>query len=159
MQQFTWIYSLSETLTSDHEASLVPALAEIARNWKSHGSPIAGVIQLKYSRFVIVQADPETGRPSGCSIDGLKHKVEELLTSRQISWFDASQIFYLDASGNLAFTHFKHIASMLTQGDLTEDTLVFDHTLSQSDDLNRWEQPLKNTWLKRFLPVETSKQA
>lgn len=151
MQQYTWIYSLSETLSSAQNEHLSAQFEAFAKNWKSHGTPVEGTISLHYQRFIIVQADMQTERPSGCSIDSMRKTVENVLKEAGLFYTDAAQIYYRNAANEIASVHFKDIPALISKGELNENTIVFDNTLSASDDLSKWEVPLAQTWLKRFL--------
>ena len=154
MQRYTWIYSLSQPIDDAQTAYLQQAFGAFLGKWNSHGSPIAGEITLAYERFVIIQANPGEDRPSGCSIDSLKRTVEGILQQKGLSWVEASEVFY-KVGEEIRSIDFRELASKIQQGILGPETIVFDHTLSQSDDLSKWEVPLKDTWMKRFLPKES----
>lgn len=151
MQTYTWFYSLKDQPSPAQKAKLEAGFEQFLANWKSHGTPVEGLIQFVYDRFVIIQSDPGKARPSGCSIDSLKRGVEGILTQTELPWMEAAYVCYRDAAGEIQSVHFSKIKSLIESGELTADTQVFDHSLSQSDDLSKWEQPLSATWLKRFL--------
>jgi hypothetical protein len=154
MQQYTWIYALTQPLTAAQEASVGEALAKLLAGWKTHGNPVKGVATIRYGRFIIAQADPNDGRPSGCSIDSLRHGIEEILQAHQLETFDPAEIFYRDAAGDLQHVDFREIPALIEAGRVGPGTLIFDHSLGQSDDLSRWEVPLQASWLKRYLKAE-----
>ncbi|MDX1905841.1 MAG: hypothetical protein SF053_02325 [Bacteroidia bacterium] len=153
MQQYTWIYTLSEPLTDDAATALQEAFDQFTRQWKSHGDLVTGRIELHAHRFVTVQADPAQHRPSGCSIDTMRRTVTEILTQRSLTWLDASWIAWRDKDHHIRTVHYREIAALIRAGEMGPDTLVFDHSLGQSDDLSRWELPLAQTWMARFLPT------
>ncbi|MEM7371738.1 MAG: hypothetical protein AAF587_24190 [Bacteroidota bacterium] len=151
MQAYTWFYSLATPLTASEEAALTADFAAFTQQWQSHGTPVNGLIQVKYKRFVIAQANPTTSRPSGCSIDSLKRGIEQILSQHQLPWLDAAYVFFRKDTDEIEAVHFKEIASLVQTGVLKAETTVFDHSLSHSDDLDKWEVPLKQTWIKRHL--------
>ncbi|MEL6671480.1 MAG: hypothetical protein AAFR61_04785 [Bacteroidota bacterium] len=156
MQSYTWFYSLKETLSPEVESQLEQDFDHFLAQWKSHGTPVDGLIQISYHRFVIIQSDPQTSRPSGCSIDSLKRAVGQILQQRHQEVLDAAHVFYRDEQQEIAFTHFRDIPKLVAAGSLSAETQVFDHSLGQSDDLSRWEIALQDSWLKRFLPSATN---
>jgi hypothetical protein len=154
MQAYTWFFSLSTPLSAEQEVALQADFANFANQWKSHGTPVEGLIQVKHKRFVIAQSNPVDSRPSGCSIDSLKRGIEQILRTHQLPQLDSSQVFYRDEAGEIQFTDFRSIPELVAQGKLQGDTLIFDHSLSQSDDLSKWEVPLAQSWLRRYLSVK-----
>ena len=151
MQRYTWFYTLAETLTESEEQTLKAAFDAFTNQWKSHGQPIQGLIKMRYKRFVIVQSDQGDDRPSGCSIDNMKRNVANILEKHQHNTLDAAWVSFKEGD-QIRSVHFRDIPSLVKEGVLKPDTTVFDHSLSQSDDLSKWEVPMSVTWLSRFLP-------
>lgn len=151
MTQRTWIYSLPEAVTDAQRSALTQAFSHFLAEWKTHGAPVQGTIDLRHDRFVIVQSAPDA-QPSGCSIDSMKQAVTRALLDQQLTWLDNAQVVYRTAEGDIAYTHFQEIPVQVAEGALNAETIVFDNTLNQTDDLNLWEQPLNQTWLRRYLP-------
>ena len=151
MTRYTWIY----TLHADADSALADALQAdfdlFLNQWKTHGTPVKGSIQVHHHRFIIVQADPADDRPSGCSIDSMRHAVEAILQKHHQSWLDNGKIAYRAADDSIQAIGFQQIGSLLESGELHPDAIVFDNTLSHTDDLANWELPLKQTWMKRYL--------
>ena len=152
MQEYTWFYSLKEMPDAAAAARMQAGFDAFLANWKSHGTPVDGLIRFVYNRFIIIQSDPGQGRPSGCSIDSLRRGVEQVLSDCGVEWLDASHIFYRDAQGEIRYAHFSQIKSLVAEGGLHEGAIVFDHSLGQSDDLDQWEKPMAQTWMRRHLP-------
>lgn len=151
MQQYTWFFSLQKPLSSEKKKEVQHSFAHFLSQWKTHGTPVEGMVDLKYDQFVIVQADPAVSRPSGCSIDSLKRAITTILQQEQLDWMDAAMVSYRDSQGVIRSVNFREIPALVAAGELTPETIVFDNSLDQSDDLSKWEVPMKNTWLKRYL--------
>lgn len=151
MQQYTWFYSLPQSLSAEQEAALKMDFDQFVGQWKTHGAPVDGLIQIKHRQFVIVQSNPAEGRPSGCSIDSLKKAVGQILQKHGLQAVEASQVFFEDATQHIRSVDFRQIPQLIKEGTLTPETKIFDHSLAHSDDLRKWEIPLKQSWLKRYL--------
>lgn len=150
MQQYTWFYSLKTPLTLEQKQALEQSIDAFLTQWRSHGVPVEGMVRIAYDRFLIVQSDPADNRPSGCSIDSLKRAMTQMLAQHHMEVMDAAHVFYRTETA-IDFSHFKELPKLIASGELTADQVVFDHSLGQSDDLDRWEVPLRETWLKRYL--------
>lgn len=158
MQTYTWIFSLAEPVTDSVASDLNRDFAAFQAQWKSHGTPVTGLITLHHQRFVIIQSKDDESRPSGCSIDGLRRGVTGILQHHNLEWLEGGEVFYRDAAGEIQVVHFQKIQSLVADGRLLPETIVFDHSLSNSDDLSLWEVPMNQTWMKRFLPSETKQK-
>lgn len=154
MTKYTWFYSFAESLSADQIATLEADFQAFLDQWKTHGTPVKASIELRYGRFVIIQADPSDGRPSGCSIDSMRHAVEQILTNHGHPWLDNAHVYLRDENGEILAPHFSELPALAAAGKLKEDTMVYDHSLNQTDDLGKWEVSLAETWLKRYLSVE-----
>jgi len=153
MQEQTWFYSLGKILSETEEAKLQMLLQTFFQNWLSHGTPVKGNFTIRYHRFVIVQANSEMTKPSGCSIDSMRNAVEGCIAKVGANLVDASYVFYRNTHNEICSLHFSKLKEAFDKGLLTSKTIVFDHSLNWSDDLEKWEVPLENTWLKRYLPT------
>lgn len=151
MTTYTWIYTLADPVENNVQEALEAHFSAFLSQWKTHGTPVQGRIENKYGRFVIVQADPSDGRPSGCSIDSMRHGVEAILQQHKLTWLDNGMVTYRASDDSIQSIPFREIPALLASGDLGADTTIFDNTLSQTDDLNLWEKPLAETWMKRYL--------
>lgn len=149
--QHIWIFQLKNALSAAEQAPLQQSLDQLTADWKAHGAPVPGQAEIRYDRFVIVQAAP--GSTSGCSIDSMTRGVEALLAQRQAEVLSPNYIFYRNAEGALAQVDFREVAAAIAAGTLTADTVIYDSTLGQSHDLSRWEVKLSDSWLSRYLPV------
>lgn len=148
--QHIWIFQLEAQLESAQEATVLEGLQRLVESWKAHGAPVPGQAEIRYSRFVQVQATP--GTTSGCSIDSMTKGVRSLLEEHGLTLLEPNFVFYRDAEGGLVYEDFQGLSKKVREGVLGPDTVIFDTTMNQSSDLSKWEVPLKASWLKRFLP-------
>ncbi len=151
MQLYTWFYSLSQPLSTSAEQALLEDFNNFLAQWKSHGVPVEGMIEIRYQQFIVIKSDSGDSRPSGCSIDSLKKSVGTILQQHGLEVMDPAYVFYRKADGSIKQTHFRELAALATAGELTAETTVFDNSLGNSDDMNRWETQLQDTWMKRVL--------
>lgn len=151
MTKYTWFYSFGQSLTDEQISALEADFQAFLDQWKTHGAPVNANIQIRYARFVIIQADPSDSRPSGCSIDSMRRTVEQILINHGIAWLDNAHVYFRDENGEIRSPHFNELPALAASGKLKAETPVFDHSLSSTDDLNKWEVHLAETWLRRYL--------
>ena len=148
--QNTWIFQLRHPISAAHRSNLLTALSALMADWKAHGTPVPGQAKVVRDRFIVVQAQP--GSTSGCSIDSMTQGIDSILDAMGMALLPPNEVFYLNPEGDLAHIDFRKVKEALAEGRMHADTVVFDSTMGQSNDLNRWEMPLRETWLARFLP-------
>ena len=115
MQSYTWFFSLENALTSEQESQLQADFKQFTDQWQSHGTPVDGLIRIRHSRFVIVQANPAEARPSGCSIDSLRRGVEQILAQRGYRHMEPMWVFFRDAQGEIQRAHFQQMGGRIRQ--------------------------------------------
>jgi hypothetical protein len=150
--QNVWIFQLDSALPETTKAVLLPQLQRFVADWKSHGAPVPGDVSMAHDRFVIVRADP--GHASGCSIDSMTKGISEILASHGRHVMGPEFVLFRDGNGGISHLDFREVRDALLSGRLHAHTMVFDSSLGNSNDLSRWEQPLHQTWMGRFLPQE-----
>lgn len=148
-----WFYSLTHTLTSAEAESLSQAFAAFLAQWKSHGTPVTGKIDIKYARFIHISLSENSENPSGCSIDSMRHAVEKILLSHQLTWAEASNVFFRAENGEIMNTDFRQIPQLVADNILNPETIVFDNSLSNTGLVEKWEVKMADTWMRRYLKV------
>lgn len=148
-----WIFQALSPLSAGQQQRVSAALDQFLQKWNAHGTPVPGVYELRYERFLILTA-PE-GSTSGCSIDSMTREVTALMQRENIQRAEASLVFYKNTTGEIQAVDFREIPAAIAAGQLGPETTVFDITLNQTSDLQCWEVPLRETWMARYLP-ETS---
>lgn len=146
-----WFYSLTNTLSAAEVESLSQAFDAFLAQWKSHGTPVTGKIDIKYARFVHISLAENSENPSGCSIDAMRHAVEKILVSQQLTWAEASNVFFKAANGEIMNTDFRKIPQLIAENMLHADSIVFDNSLSNTGLIEKWEVKMADTWMKRYI--------
>ena len=148
----TWIFSLAKTITAPQQQALAQDFKRFLAQWHTHGKAVAGEIFLAHDRFVVVRLAPEAVRPSGCSIDSMRQAVSRILMEHQCDVLDASHVFFRDLDGAIRYEKHHQLPALISHGTLQADSMVFDHSLGGRDQLDHWEVPLHQSWMKRYLP-------
>lgn len=148
--QNVWIFQLASAPTAESKHKMLEELDGFMAVWKAHGAPVPGEAKLHYDRFVVVHATP--GHASGCSIDAMNKGVSDILGNYGLTVLGADQIFFKQDDGSIDYVDFRDAKSSILAGKLNANTIIFDSSLGQASDLSKWEQPLSQTWLGRFLP-------
>ncbi len=146
----TWIFQLLEPLSLAQVEKINTETATFLNSWKAHGTPVPGSAEIRYNRFVVLKS--QEGTASGCSIDAMTREVGRILNEAGAKSAESGLIFYRDG-GEIKTVDFREVEKLIAGGMLHADTIIFENTLGHTNDLSRWELPLKETWLARFLTV------
>lgn len=150
--QHTWIFQLSADLSPEQENAVNAGVKLFLGNWKSHGHPVTGTGGVKHHRFIILQA--EEGSTSGCSIDSMTREMEQILSALKLQLLDSAHILYRRPDESLGQIHFREVKTAIENGILSPETIIFDISMGQTSDLNRFELPLSQSWMGKYLVTE-----
>lgn len=147
-----WIYQSSRPFSAQESAEIQETLNSFNTNWESHGQAIASKSALLYDRFVCFIIDDRPNKAGGCSIDTSVHLMKEFEGKYNTELFNRLQVVAFSTSGDLLHFNFKETPTLLAQGVLNENSLIFNNTVSTVEGMKKeWMQPLNESWLKKYL--------
>jgi hypothetical protein len=145
-----WIYQASRPFTEAEQAEIKPLLQRFATEWSSHGKGLQASADLLYGRFLVLANNETETAASGCSIDKSVYFVRELEQQFGISFFDRSQLAFLN-EGNVETVAMSELKSKVEGGNISKDTLYFDTLVTNYGELQQaWPRPAGTTWLSRY---------
>ena len=100
--------------------------------------------------FIVVTVDETSYNASGCSIDKLLRLIKQLEADHQLKLLDRLLVGYKTTNG-VEVIHSSMVKEKLASKQLDENTLIFNVAASNSEEYSKWLQPLKETWLKKYL--------
>lgn len=144
-----WIYQASRSFSVTEFDFISQKLNQFVADWSSHGKKLEVASEIKYNRFVIIAIDESQASASGCSIDKAVHFMTEIGEALKIDFLDRNLV-YLD-NDILKSIEIKNIKSIVLDGILKPETIVFDNTITTLELFKtNWQTEAKNTWLKRY---------
>lgn len=143
-----WIYQSNRFLQVEELDRIEHILREFVVQWTAHGNQLAGSFAVRYNLFLMLMVDEEKAMVTGCSIDKSVHLLKKIEQELGISLFDRLQIAYREPSeGVITLTSRDDFARLLKDGEINENTVVFNNMLTSSDEVeSKWEVPLKASW-------------
>ena len=147
-----WVFGSDRALSEPAAGAVLSGVDAHLANWKAHGEPLTVARDWRDARFLVVAVDQSTVGASGCSIDGLFRVLQELEQSVGASLVGGGRVFYRDGTGTVQSASRAEVATLVGNGAITPDTVVFDMGLT---DLGSWrtcfERPAKESWVKDLL--------
>lgn len=149
-----WIYLAERALTPQEAEALKIKIRQFCDGWSTHGNDLNSDGDILHQRFLVLAVDEKRAGASGCSIDKSLHFIGNLEKEFNVTFTNRLLVAYKNANDIETFT-LSTIGDMASKGLITPDTIIFDNLVPTLQGLRtRWETPLKNTWLLRFLPTE-----
>lgn len=153
-----FIYGFSRPLDDAGAARLVEHVDTFLDSWVAHGEPVSGARDLRYGRFLLIAANEDVTRLSGCSIDSLVRAMKEIEAGSSLSLLDSSPIYFRGAEGVERVTR-EEFGRRVEAGQIAPETIVFDNTVTDLGTLRGggWEKPFQASWHARLWTLpETS---
>lgn len=146
-----WVYKSATTFTSEQSEAILSRGVEFTRTWAAHGAPLDACVEVLHDHFVVVAVDEQQAMASGCSIDKSVQFVRALERDLHLQLTDRMAVLY-ERDGAIRTCRVPEIEALLTAGDLTAITPVFDDLVSTKADLDaRFRVELRESWMARFL--------
>src|SRR5581483_10709283 len=101
-------------------------------------------------RFLAIGVDVNAENASGCSIDGLFRRLQQLERAIGTKLVGGGRVFYRSRS-RIEATSQSAFAERAKQGEMPRETPVFDTSVTVAGDWrSRFEQPAAEGWTARF---------
>ncbi|MEX2465866.1 MAG: hypothetical protein WD995_03085 [Gemmatimonadota bacterium] len=120
---------------------------DFLEGWAAHGRPLRSAREVVGDRFLLVGVDVDAAAPSGCSIDALVHRLEELAHSLDITLNDHTPVRYRAENGIVSASR-ADFRARAEAGAIGPDVRVFDTTLTRVGQRRegRLEGPASASW-------------
>lgn len=151
-----WIYQSTRPFSPGEAIQIAGYINAFVEQWTSHKAGVRGDGQLINTRFVVLMADEDHEKPSGCSIDSSVKFIKGLEQQFNTNFFDRWNIAYLK-NGQVLSCNKEELCRLVESGEINDDTIVFNNLVQTKAELqNKWQVPYKDSWLKRIATANTS---
>ena len=146
-----WIYQC-ERFLAPHEVNAINEEGNrFIAGWNVHGTPLKAKIAVVENLFLIVMADEEQAKASGCSIDKSLQFVKEVENYLGASLTNRMKVA-ISLDEKIVIADLNKLADLKSQGIITENSLVYDNLVATKSDLDKnWLVKLNAGWHSRFL--------
>jgi hypothetical protein len=144
-QSRIWIYAAEHKLTNDQENYILDHISVHLQNWEAHKVPLTAGVTILENHFIIIALDERKNGASGCSIDTLQNKIQEIEKELSISLLNRLNIFCkIDDT-------IKSIPTTKLAENANKETLFYDLTIQKKSELTNWLKSIKEGWCSSFL--------
>ena len=146
-----WIYQC-ERFLAPHEVNAINEEGNrFVEGWNAHGTPLRAKIAILENLFLVVMADEEHAKASGCSIDKSLQFVKEAENYLGASLTNRMKVA-LQVDGKIIISDLNKLSDLKSQGIIHENSWVFDNLVATKSDLEKnWLVKLNAGWHSRFL--------
>jgi len=139
-QSRIWIYAAEQKLTNEQENHILKSISDHLQNWEAHKVPLTAGVTILEHHFIIIALDESDNGASGCSIDTLQNKIQNLEKELSISLLNRLNIFCRieDTIKCIPTTKLAEFAN--------KETLFYDLTIQKKSELSNWLKPIEEGW-------------
>lgn len=138
-------------MTESEKNTISEILLAFTQQWVVHGHPLKTSFTVLHDQFIVLAADESDTAASGCSIDSSVQVIRQVEQQFALGLFERTNVVFLKGHQIETLSQ-KQLLPMLTEGNWSAETLVFNNTIATKGDLtNNWAVPARQTWLKRYL--------
>ncbi len=145
-----WIFSAARKLTEPEQTRLLAEVDAFIDQWGAHAVPLVAGRNLVYDQFLFIAVDQRAAGPSGCSIDALVRRMQELQRELGVELVNHAPVLFRQGEA-IARVPRDAFARLAEAGAVGPDTTVFNNTLTSLGEVRagRWEVPASDSWHAR----------
>jgi hypothetical protein len=155
-----WVFASDRPLQGAEAQVLLGEVDAWLDQWKAHGAPLRSARDWRDDRFLAIGVDPTAEQASGCSIDALFRRLQDIERRLDTSLVAGGRIFYRGSDGTARVAKRGDLSRLGAAGELTATTPTFDTSLT---DARSWreafERPARDTWVAALLPRDQDSQS
>ena len=140
-----WIYAAENKFKKEQETYILKSISDHLKFWHSHGNNLKAAVTILKNHFVVVALDESENVASGCSIDTLQNKIQEIEKVLSISLLNRLNIF---CSIN---DEIKCVPSFKLNDIAKANTLFYDLTIQRKSDLYSYLKPVSEGWCANLI--------
>lgn len=142
-----WIYQSDRKFTNKEVAKIEEKLSDFISNWTSHGTALKASGVVLYNQFLILCADEESAKASGCSIDKSVAFIKHLEKEFNCNFFNRLLIYYKE-NNEIKNISYHLLIEKLEKNEISKDMLIFNNTITRKKELSEnWIIPIKDSWI------------
>jgi hypothetical protein len=145
-----WAFIISKKLSNSQLDTLAEQGNNFVKSWTAHDQQLTANFRIFNDRIILVNVNESVTNASGCSIDKLTRFIKETELSLGVELLNRLLVAY-QSGEHTEVVHASQIKELLSKGILSANTLVYNTAVANENELKNWEQPLQNTWLKKYL--------
>lgn len=155
-----WIFASDRLLRGPDAERLLAEVDAYLEQWKAHGAPLRSAREWRDDRFLAVGVDPTAEQASGCSIDALFRRLQDVERELGTLLVAGGRVFYRASGGETRIARRGDLAALSRSGELTSSTPTFDTSITDAESWReRFERPASETWLASFLVRDQESQS
>lgn len=149
-----WIFQADRFLSDMEVSFLKSEMDSFMASWAAHGNELFGDFSVVSDLFLLVGADEQRAPASGCSIDTLMRKIQDLANSMNINFLDRLRVAYEDGTAQIHLVTLDQFKQLMKEQTVSADTTVYNNLIETVGQLEQnWRTKVSDSWHKNLVNV------
>tara|TARA_B100001142_G_C14322841_1_gene651112 strand:+ start:1879 stop:2346 length:468 start_codon:yes stop_codon:yes gene_type:complete len=140
-----WVYASEYRLTDKQQDYILKSIYDHLQDWEAHGVPLKAGVKIIENHFIIVGLDENKNGASGCSIDTLQNKIQQIENKLSISLLNRLNIFCIVDDAIVC------IPSIDLKNNVDKKTLFYDLTIESKSQIHSFLKPISDGWCAKLV--------
>jgi hypothetical protein len=145
-----WVYNAQRAVQTAEMEVLAPEMMNFIQNWKAHGKDLEASFEWLHQQILILKVNEDTQLATGCSIDSWMAFLQQIDVAYKFDFFKRDRIA-IEQEGKLTMYAMNEIPAAWESGEISENALLLDHTISKLSDFDFYKKPILDSWIGRRL--------
>lgn len=145
-----WAFIISKSLAKEELKLLIEKGNNFVISWTAHEQKLFATFEIFNERIILVKLNEAITGASGCSIDKLTHFIKDCEKQFKIELLNRLLVA-CKIDDTIEVVHASNVKDLLSKNYISENTIVYNTSINTQNELQNWEQKLKDTWLKKYL--------
>lgn len=141
-----WVYVAKHPIAEPLLGDIMTLGHSFVKDWAAHGTELDARFSILNNQVIVLAVDQSNQQATGCSIDSSVQFIKQLDQNFQLDLFERMRVLYKNESGDIQTAHLQKL-----NGEITENSLVFDHLADTIGSLKTAWKIASNTWVARFI--------
>ncbi len=143
-----WIFPAARPLNDEERRRVLVEADGFIEKWMAHGVPLTAGRDLRHNQFVLVGVNERAAGVSGCSVDALVRRMDQLGRELGVDLVDNAPVQYREGN-TITRVSRDEFSALVAKGAVNLNTVVFDNTVTNVGDVERWEVRAAEAWHAR----------
>lgn len=142
-----WVYAANRNLTPEEQEIIHARANTFVTNWTAHQQQLKASFDLLHNLFLVVMADENFNKVSGCGIDKSIHFMKELENELNINLFNRLQVELMRGNDVIVTTK-SDVSRLYQQKEINAETPFFNKNITTKKEFdNNFVIPLHQSWI------------
>ena len=141
-----WVYVAKQPIAEPLFGDILTLGNSFVKDWAAHGTELDARFSILNNQVIVLAVDQSNQQATGCSIDSSVQFIKQLDQKYQLDLFERMRVLHKSDSGDIQTAHLQKL-----NGELKQNTLVFDHLADTVGSLKTAWKTASDTWVARFI--------